>query len=121
MAALNVDGANVEVRFTPLEVVGALHRSFRVPLDDVSWVEYVPSARAAIRGLRAPGTGVPGVVALGTFRYGTDCGSAMKDLVAAYGDRPGYVLHLRDQPYVRLIVSSDHVPALEAAVANAYT
>ncbi len=56
--------------------------------------------RAAVRGLRAPGTGVPGRVALGTWRRWHG-----KDFVAAYRHDPGVVIDLVDQPYDRVVIS----------------
>ena len=83
-----------------LESLGALHRPVRVPLESVVSVEPSESLRSRLRGLRAPGTGIPGVVALGTWRY-----SGGKDFAAVYRGR-GVVVELSGAPWQRLLVST---------------
>jgi hypothetical protein len=65
----------------------------------------------ALRGLRAPGTGLPGVIALGTWRR-----RGRKDFVALRGRGPGVVVHLRDGPFGRLLVSAGDAEAVAAAI-----
>ncbi len=66
-----------------------------------------------LRGVRAPGTGVPGRIALGTWRY-----RGGKDFAALYGGKPAVIVHLRDAPFRRLLVSADDAEPLAAAIAG---
>ena len=95
-----VDGDELVVRLSPLEQLGAFHRDVRVPR---SWVREVRAARDAwseLRGTRAPGTGIPKVIALGTRR-----GSFGRDFAAVRGTGPGVVVELDGAPFARLMVS----------------
>jgi len=50
-------------------MLGAFSGPIRVPLASVSAVGVETDPWAALRGIRAPGTGIPGVIAYGTRRY----------------------------------------------------
>jgi len=94
------------------EKVGALRTSnVTVPLSAISSVQRLGNARDGIRGIRAPGTGLPGVIALGTWRT-----RKAKDFVAATRDEPGYLIELDGQDFSRLVVSSAPVEELEALI-----
>jgi hypothetical protein len=100
MACLAVEGQNLVVRLNPMERLGALHGSIRVPLHNVTAVKPSNAVWHELRGLRMPGTGFPGVIALGTWRY-----RGGKDFVAVYRST-GIVVTLADSEWNRLIVSS---------------
>jgi hypothetical protein len=115
MPALEVDGDHVEVRLSPLEHLGAFRfRPVRAPLSSVRAVHTSPAAWSVLRGLRAPGTGWPGVIALGTRR-----GSFGKDFAAVYRDRPAVVLELDDTEFSRLVLCVADPDAAAAAVESA--
>ena len=68
MAKLIVDGPDLVVRLSSLERLGALRGDVRVPLSTVRSAEIEPHPWTAVRGVKAAGTGIPGVIVLGT-RY----------------------------------------------------
>jgi hypothetical protein len=68
MATLRRDGDELVVELTAFEQAEALHGDIRVPAWTVSSVEVVDDAIAAVHGLKLPGTAVPGLLAVGTFR-----------------------------------------------------
>ena len=100
MACLVVDGRNLVVRLSPMEKLGALHGSIRVPLDNITAVVASNAMWRELRGLRMPGTGLPGVIALGTWRY-----RGGKEFVAVYRST-GVVVTLAGSEWKRLVVSS---------------
>ncbi len=100
MACLAVESGDLVVRLNPVERLGALHGSIRVPLTNVIAVEPNNAVWHELRGLRMPGTGFPGVIALGTWRY-----RGGKDFVAVYRST-GLVVTLADSEWNRLVVSS---------------
>jgi hypothetical protein len=102
MAGLEIDGVELAVRLSLLEQFGAFSRGPRVPIAAIAEVRTVPSAWRELRGLRAPGTGWPGKIALGTWR-----GSGFKDFCAVYGRGPGVVVDLEGAPWARFVVSAD--------------
>jgi hypothetical protein len=112
MATLTCDGGELVLQLAPLERLGAFHGDIRVPLAAVERVEISADPwHGAVRGLRAPGTGLPGVIALGTWRR-----RGSRDFVALRGRRPAVVVTLRDAPFGRLIVSDDDAEALAAQI-----
>lgn len=111
MAFLEVAGDAVVVRLSTAERVLALAASDpEAPLSSVRSVRIVRPAKSAIRGFRAPGTGLPGVLALGHWRgHG-------HDFVAVYGDHAGVVVELEGGPYARFVVSVDDPDAVVAEI-----
>jgi hypothetical protein len=74
MAKLIIDGPDLVVGLSPLEKLGAFHRDVRVPLRFVRSAQAEPHPWQAVRGVRLAGTGLAGVVVLGTryFKSGRD-------------------------------------------------
>lgn len=87
-------------KLTTLENLGAFAKSQEVALSDISSVEIVPNpwTRQVLKGVRAPGTGIPFLVLLGTMRY-----RGGKDLCAIYKRRPSAIVTLKSGPYKRWI------------------
>jgi hypothetical protein len=70
------------------ERAAAFHGDVRVPVAAVRSVAIEPQPWDALRGIRSPGTGWPGVIAYGVRRL--------------TGDRPDFVAILRGRPVVRV-------------------
>lgn len=102
MAQISVEGDHAVIRLAPLEKVGAVHGDVRVPLSAIRDVSVVTQPFSELRGRRALGTGVPRVVALGTWRR-----RGHKEFAAIYRRRPAVVVELdpEQSPFDRLIVS----------------
>lgn len=102
VARICVDGGEAVVRLRTLEKVGALRGDVRVPLSAIRAVRTVSKPLGEVRGWRAPGTEVPFVVVLGTFRR-----RGSRQFFAIYRSRPAVVVELdRGQSgFDRLIVS----------------
>jgi hypothetical protein len=101
VASIRREGDEVVVLLNDLEKMGALRGIVRVPAAAVRSVRLSERPFRELRGIRAPGTGFPGVVALGTWRYRDG-----KDFVAVYRGEPAVVVELAGAPFARLIVSS---------------
>jgi hypothetical protein len=99
MADVQVAEGMLEVRLTLLERFFALHANVIVPLSAVRGVFIVNRPFAELRGLRWPGTGIPGVVALGTWRFGGG-----KDFVAIYGQQRAVEFDLVGCEFDRLLI-----------------
>lgn len=110
MAALTVDDGQLTVTLSGWEKVGAVRRSnVSVPMSSVVSVTRLENARHGIRGMRAPGTGLPGDIALGSWRT-----LHTVDFVAVTRNEPGYLIELQDERFDRVVVSSMVIPELEA-------
>lgn len=101
MAEIVVEGDEVVVRISALEELGAFHGKVAVPLAAVEAVTVDHHPWGALRGMRAPGTGLPGVIALGPRLW-----SGGRDFAALYGHKPAVVVDLGSgSPFCRLVVS----------------
>jgi hypothetical protein len=112
MARLIIDGPDLVVGLSRLEKLGALRGDVRVPLSAVRSAEADPEPWAALRGLRSPGTGIPGVIALGTWHY-----AGGRDFAALRGRGPAVRVDLDGQSkFARLVVSVSDTEKTVAAI-----
>ena len=111
MAGLAIHGDELIVTLNPLERVAALHGDLHVPLGAVRAVSLEPDPWCALRGIRAPGTGFPGVIAYGV-RRGT---GERPDFAAVLGRGTAVRVELAEPcRYARLLVT---VPDPQSAIA----
>jgi hypothetical protein len=112
MAELVLDGDALEVRLRGWERAAAFHGDVAVPLSAVREIAVDPDPWAMLRGIRAPGTGFPGVIAYGVRRMTGD----RPDFAAILGRKPAVRVEL-DAPaqFARLLVT---VPDAAATVAG---
>ena len=89
MALLVRDGDVLRLELSFWEKIGAFHSSPHAPLSALESVTYYksPWSMSVLRGVRAPGTGFPFVILLGTMR-----GRGYRDFCAIRGKRPAAVL-----------------------------
>jgi hypothetical protein len=102
MAHLDIDAASITVVLSELEKVETLHGDVTVPRSAVVGARVVPVAVAEVHGLRAPGTGLPGVVVAGTFR-----GKDKRMFAVCHGRGPGLVIELIDAAYDEIVLTLD--------------
>jgi hypothetical protein len=95
----SVDGGLL-VRLSRWEVLGGLRREFVIPAASILSDEHVDDGWQELHGGRCPGTGLPGVIMLGTMRY-----KGTKDYCAVYGRRPARVISCRDFEFARVLIS----------------
>ena len=101
MATVTVDGSQLVVKMSELEKFEAVHPDVHVPLSTVRAVRVVDDAWPELRGIRAPGTGIPGVIAVGTRR-----GSFGKDFAVVHGQERAVVVELDGASYARIVVTT---------------
>ncbi|MDQ2898110.1 MAG: hypothetical protein M3Y09_21190 [Actinomycetota bacterium] len=116
MAALRIEGEDLVVALTGLERIAAFHGDLRVPRALVRTMRVEPDPWCALRGIRAPGTGLPGVIAYGVRRSTGD----RPDFAAVHGRGPAIRIELDPSArYARLLVTVLDPEATIAAVARA--
>lgn len=114
MAELRTDGDHLALHLNALEKAEGFHGDIHVPLSSVRAVRAVDDPWRELRGIRAPGTGLPGVIAVGTRR-----GNFGKDFAAVHGKGPGVVVELDGAEFGRFVVTSDDAPGLAASLGDA--
>jgi hypothetical protein len=107
MARLLIKGDSLHLSLSGWEQLGSLHADIRVPLRHIDSVESSENPRRLLKGIRAPGTGFPGIIMLGTMRW-----KGKKDFCVVYLRHSAVVVSLRDEPFARLIVTSDQAEQL---------
>jgi hypothetical protein len=95
------------VRLSAMEKLGALRSDVRVPMSAIVSCRVSTDPWSELRGVRAPGTGLPGVIALGTRR-----GGGIRDFSAVYRQTPAVVVELKGADFDRLVVSSEDADAV---------
>ena len=102
MARVIDDGEFFTLKLSILEKVGALHgniKTAKANLIDITNAEN-PWQSTVLRGIRAPGAGIPYVILLGTMRY-----KKKKDFTAIYRRRPVEIYTFKDAEFERWIIS----------------
>lgn len=103
MVTLLLDQSQLEIVLSPTERALAMRRaSLRLDRSHIEKVQLTDDAWTWLRGVRAPGTYVPGVVAMGTWR---SAGGA--DFVIVRRGRPAVVIDLDgDTDFQRIVLST---------------
>ena len=114
MAELRVAGDELVLHLSGPEKAEGFHGDIRVPLRAVSGVRAVDTAWPELRGLRASGTGIPNVIAVGTRRGGFG-----KDFAAVHGTGPAVVVELEGVEYGRLVATTDDAEDVAARIREA--
>jgi hypothetical protein len=112
VAILRIDRDSLVIELSFLEQLAAFRGNVRVPLATVSSIVVEQRPWSALRGFRAPGTGLPGVIAYGT-RLVT---GGAPDFAALHGRGPAVRVELcAGAPFGRLLVTVDDPVATVAA------
>jgi hypothetical protein len=114
VADLEVEGNELVLHLRPIEKAEGAHGDIRVPLSAVTAVRSVDDPWPELRGIRAPGTGLPNVIAVGTRRGGFG-----KDFAAVHGKGPAVVVELEGAPYGRFVVTADDAAPRASSIAAA--
>lgn len=107
MAKLTLDDEAFRIELSTLEKLGAFQGSFSIPRASITRASVAQGWRDVLEGIRAPGTGLPPFVLLGTWRS-----LAWKDFVAVYRGAPILVLELQSAEWRRVLVSTEEAETL---------
>ena len=111
MSTLQIENGTVTIHLTTGEKVAGVHGDIEFPLTAVTSVEVVPDALAAVHGLRAPGTSLPGVRKVGTWR--TSDGA---EFVVAAAGQAGVRLRLQGEKLSSVLVGDADASALARTI-----
>ncbi|HET7172975.1 MAG TPA: hypothetical protein VFI30_01690 [Nocardioidaceae bacterium] len=102
MAEIEVEPDKVIVRLTSAEKIEALHGDVSVPRSAVVRAITVPDGMTEVHGLKMPGTGLPGVILVGTWR-----GLEGTTFAVCHGERPAVVIELSGTHFDRIVATVD--------------
>jgi hypothetical protein len=102
MAEVVVDPRSVTVVLSAAEKLESIHGDLSLPRSAVRAARAVEDGMAEIHGLRAPGTGVPGLIRAGTFRD-----KGVRTFAVCHRHRPAVVLELDGELFDRVVVTVD--------------
>lgn len=105
MAHIERFGSYVILALSPREKFFGFHSSPQARYDEIVSVRKIakPWSWKIMRGLRAPGTGIPGVVALGTWRVRRG-----KNFLVVYGKKPAYTITFSSGDFNQWIITPDN-------------
>jgi hypothetical protein len=96
------DGA-VTINMSAAEKAEALHRNLTVPRSAITGVQVVSSGIDAVHGFKLLGSGIPGVLMIGTFRS-----SEAMTFAVCHGNGPAIVIDLTGEHYDRVVLTLDN-------------
>ncbi|CAB4662641.1 MAG: hypothetical protein F2704_03590 [Actinobacteria bacterium] len=107
MAHVERFGTYVILSLSRTEKIFAFHGNIQVKFSELISVKPVKKVwtMKVLRGFRAPGTGLPFVVGLGTLRLRRG-----KNFMAVYGRKPGYVFTFSKGSFNQWIITPDNTP-----------
>ncbi len=112
MVTLLLDSARLEVSLTRVERAISFHpQSLKIPREQIHKVQLTDDPWTWLRGVASPGTFIPGVIAMGTWKA-----SGASDFVLVRRRRPGVVIDLRGGEYERIVLTTRHGLALVQAL-----
>jgi hypothetical protein len=103
VANLVITDDTLTVQMSLAEKAEALHRDLTVPRSAVTGVRIVEDGLAEVHGLRMPGTGLPGVVMVGTW-----LSSEGNTFAVCHGPGPAIVIDLAGQHVDRIVMTVDN-------------
>ncbi len=105
MAHFERFGSYVILALTPKEKFFGLHSSPQARFSEIISVRKVKKMWSwkIMGGIRAFGTGIPRVIALGTWRFRRG-----KNFLVVYGKRPGYVITFNSGEFKQWVVTPDN-------------
>ena len=98
---LEIEGENLTYKLSRLECLGAFGRSPRAAIANLREISFdsKPWTMKVLRGIRAPGTGFPYVIMLGTMRHRKG-----KDFCVVYKRNPVLILEFENEGYKRWVI-----------------
>jgi hypothetical protein len=99
---INADTLTVQMSLT--EKAEALHGDLTVPRTAITAVQVVSSGIDAVHGFKLLGSGIPGVLRVGTFK-GADEGSTF---AVCHGNGPAIVIDLTGEHFDRIVLTLDN-------------
>ena len=108
MAKVLIVGSEVHLSLSLGEKIWGFHGTPKANISDIVKIERINNfwKYSGWRGVRAPGTGIPKVVGLGTWRK-----LGAKSFCAVYKKEPGYKITLKNNEFEAWLFSAPELPS----------
>lgn len=108
MARVLVSGDQIILTLSPREKFFGFHQSPKAKISEIVEIERVPNfwSTGRLGGIRAPGTGIPMVIGLGTWRK-----KGSKNFCAVYKKEPGFKITMKSGEFESWLFSSPELPS----------
>jgi hypothetical protein len=118
VADVSIHDGFLHIAPTVPERVLSLHAGdVQIPLDRIGAVTTVKNVMTQLRGMKMPGAGFPGILAIGTWR-GDANGATYHDFVVVHRPGPGLVITIDGGPYDRVLLGTEQPQELVDALAG---
>jgi hypothetical protein len=115
LADVTIEGGDLVVALSAFERAESFHGDIRVPLSSVRSVAVVDNLFSEVHGMRAPGTGIPGMTMVGTL-----IAKGEKTFAVIHHDgHRGVRIALEGEQFVQLLVGCDDPESVAAAITAA--
>lgn len=114
MARLHVDGEHLVVALGLLDTMLSVRSTMRFPLSCVTNVYVDPVIAEEPRGVKAPGTHIPGVCTKGTFHF-----DGVKTFWSVLRGTDAIVVELSGQKVDRLVIEQSNPEAIVESILTA--
>lgn len=112
MANLVINNDSVRLELSLAEKAEALHGDLTLPRTAITGVRVISSSTDEVHGFKLVGSGIPGVMMVGSFKGGDGSTFAL-----CHGNGPGIVLDLTGQHYDRIVLTIDNPEQVAAELA----
>jgi hypothetical protein len=112
VANLVISDESVTLQLSLAEKAEALHGDLTLPRSAITAVRVVSSCMDEVHGFKLVGSGIPGVMMVGSFK-----GADGSTFALCHGNGPGIVLALTGQHYERIVLSIDNPEQVAAELA----
>lgn len=101
---IEIANGYLHYRLKPIEVIGSFGLPPKAKLSNLVSVSYEenPWTKKVLRGIRAPGTGFPYAIMLGTMRHWRG-----KDFCVIYKRNPVLVLEFKEERWARWVIPAN--------------
>ena len=114
MATLTIEGNALRISLGPFEKILALQGSFRIPISKVKGATDDSNYISSGLGIRAPGTGFPGLIAKGRFHK-----QGQRVLVLWRRGQQTVVVELSDSKWDRIVLGCDDAKLVAKSINRA--
>ena len=114
MAHLKVHEGEITLHLSHWEKLGSFHGDLKMPISEIESFKSVsnPWKSEIMKGFRAPGTGFPYLIMLGTLRNFR----GWRAFCAIYRKRPAVVINFKAGKFNRWIVTTDDMENLKTSL-----